>query len=229
MPTSGAPDARAGHTAVWTGNEMIVWGGYFTGLNPYMNLTNLNTGGHYSPAENDWMRTTPVRGAPSARNGHRAIWTRTEMIIWGGSTNQRPPTVPSSRANLPTGARYNPMTETWIPMSTNGLPVFLAHTSSSNYGPPDAVPTAAWTGSEMLVWGVASLTFANQSGGASYNPTADTWSLISNIGAPSGRAGHTAGWTGSGMLVFGGVSSGSYDPTIYYYVRSKPMYLYQRP
>ena len=26
--TNNAPDARFGHTAVWTGGEMIVWGGY---------------------------------------------------------------------------------------------------------------------------------------------------------------------------------------------------------
>jgi len=234
IPTSGAPDARAGHTAVWTGNEMIVWGGYSSGSSTYPTLTNLNTGGHYSPTENEWLRTTPVHGAPSARNGQRAIWTGTEMIIWGGSTNQRPATIPGSRASLPTGGRYNPMTETWVPMSTNNLPVFLACTSSSSYRPPDAVPTAVWTGSEMLVWGITSLTFTDLSGGAAYDPTADTWSLINSAGAPSGRAGHTAVWTGSGMLVFGGISSGvpsvsSYDPTIYYYVRSKPMYLYQRP
>ena len=32
--TSGPPDARGGHTAVWTGSEMIVWGGIrgFTAL-----------------------------------------------------------------------------------------------------------------------------------------------------------------------------------------------------
>jgi hypothetical protein len=28
MTTSGAPAARQGHNAVWTGSEMIVFGGY---------------------------------------------------------------------------------------------------------------------------------------------------------------------------------------------------------
>ena len=28
MTTSGAPVARYKHTAVWTGSEMIVWGGF---------------------------------------------------------------------------------------------------------------------------------------------------------------------------------------------------------
>jgi N-acetylneuraminic acid mutarotase len=238
MPTSGAPDARAGHTAIWTGTEMVVWGGYsIYGPSPYRSTTNLNTGGHYSPIEDEWVRTTPVRGAPSARQRHRAVWTGAEMIVWGGSTYQGslavPPPTLSSRTNLPTGARYNPITEAWSPMNTNGLPDFLAYTSSAS-GPPDAVPTAVWTGSEMLVWGMASVRGTNVSAGASYHLAGDSWTSLSDVGAPGPRGGQTAVWTGSGMLVFGGVSSGvpsasSYDPTVYYYVRSKPMYLYQRP
>ena len=41
--TTNAPDARVGHTAVWTGSEMIVWGGYGT-----QNFF-LNTGGKVQP------------------------------------------------------------------------------------------------------------------------------------------------------------------------------------
>ena len=43
-PTPGPPDPRYRHTAVWTGNEMIVWGGY------NFNLGDLNTGGRYNPS-----------------------------------------------------------------------------------------------------------------------------------------------------------------------------------
>ena len=31
LPTANAPSARGGHTAVWTWEEMIVWGGYGRG------------------------------------------------------------------------------------------------------------------------------------------------------------------------------------------------------
>ena len=41
--TSGAPDARVSHTAVWTGSKMIVWGGS-AGSGSY-----LNTGADYDP------------------------------------------------------------------------------------------------------------------------------------------------------------------------------------
>src|SRR5262245_14799661 len=40
--TSNAPELRADHTAVWSGSEMIVWGG-FNDLGPFY----LNTGGKY--------------------------------------------------------------------------------------------------------------------------------------------------------------------------------------
>ena len=38
--TISAPIARANHTVVWTGTEMIIWGGY-NGINFF------NTGGRY--------------------------------------------------------------------------------------------------------------------------------------------------------------------------------------
>src|SRR5882724_4858016 len=73
--TTNAPTARQGHTAVWTGSEMIVWGGYTFG--------DLNTGGRYNPSTDSWTATSTTN-APSIRRGHTAVWTGSEMIIWGG-------------------------------------------------------------------------------------------------------------------------------------------------
>jgi len=41
--TTGAPDVRWYHTAVWTGSEMIVWGGYDRSSSSFF----VNTGGRY--------------------------------------------------------------------------------------------------------------------------------------------------------------------------------------
>src|SRR6266550_1022402 len=60
--TSGPPDGRVGHTAVWTGSEMIVWGG--SG-----NTNGLNTGGRYNPITNSWTATSTIN-APNARQNH---------------------------------------------------------------------------------------------------------------------------------------------------------------
>ena len=62
-PTSltGAPDARASHTAVWTGSEMIVWGGY-AALAPSI----CNTGGRYNPSTDSWTATSTTNAPDSA-------------------------------------------------------------------------------------------------------------------------------------------------------------------
>jgi N-acetylneuraminic acid mutarotase len=87
MATSGAPSARRYHTAIWTGSKMIVWGGASSGLAP------LGDGGIYDPATNTWTRLSAgVVGAPSARYKHTAVWTGSEMIIWGGSGGGSPGT-----------------------------------------------------------------------------------------------------------------------------------------
>src|SRR6266508_5722910 len=59
-----------GGPAVWTGNEMIVWGG--------QDASNQvkNTGARYNSSTNTWTPTSTVN-APAARRGHTAVWTGT--------------------------------------------------------------------------------------------------------------------------------------------------------
>ena len=77
MTTSGAPSARYDHTAVWTGSQMIVWGGCG-------GSTSLNDGGCYNPTGDNWTATS-TSGAPAARDYHTAVWTGSQMIVWGGA------------------------------------------------------------------------------------------------------------------------------------------------
>ena len=89
---TNAPGARSSHTAVWTGSQMIVWGGYFyDGSGHY-----LNTGGRYHPSTNSWTATS-TRSAPDGRDYHTAVWTGTQMIVWGGY---------DSTGSLNTGGKY---------------------------------------------------------------------------------------------------------------------------
>src|SRR5687767_12130768 len=68
---ASGPSARLLHTAVWTGTEMIVWGGADS-------VGALNDGQRYNPALNSWTAVT-TSGAPSARSRHTAVWTGTKM------------------------------------------------------------------------------------------------------------------------------------------------------
>ena len=75
---SDGPDGRSDHSTVWTGSEMIVWGGW-DGINV------LNTGGRYNPSTDTWTATSIIN-APEARGDHTAVWTGSEMIVWGGKS-----------------------------------------------------------------------------------------------------------------------------------------------
>jgi N-acetylneuraminic acid mutarotase len=183
-PTSltNAPTQRFDHTAVWTGSEMIVWGGSFS-------VFLLNTGGRYNPSTDSWTATSNT-GAPSRRTRHTAVWTGTEMIVWGG--------LGFRFVDLNTGGRYNPGTDSWTATSTTGAPG----------GRRDH--TAVWTGTRMIVWGGGSNT------GGRYNPSIDSWQSTSTTGAPSPRSGHTAVSADGQMIVWGGESGqrtgGRYNP-----------------
>ena len=71
--------------------------------------------------DNTWTATT-ITNAPSARVDHTAIWTGSEMIVWGGE-----PVHPLSN----TGGRYNPSTDSWTATSTTNAPSgrYLSHGS----------------------------------------------------------------------------------------------------
>jgi N-acetylneuraminic acid mutarotase len=178
--TANAPLGRYRHTAVWTGSEMIVWGGdSASGA--------LNTGGRYNPSTDSWTATSTT-SAPDARHFHTAVWTGNEMIVWGGDG--------SFDDEKNTGGRYNPSTDTWTATSTINAPSARQE------------HTAIWTGSEMVVWGGVDYPNFFNSGGR-YNPSTNTWTATSTTNATAGRSGHTAVWTGSEMIVWGGSRDGT--------------------
>ena len=176
---SNAPSPRAEHTAIWTGTEMIVWGG-----------RDFNTGGRYNPNTDSWTSTSTTN-APTGRYNHTAVWTGSAMIVWGGTNGD---------TWFDTGGRYRPSTDTWTATSRA--------VTGGTY-----VHTAVWTSREMIIW-------AGGVGGR-YNPSINSWSTVSTTNAPSYRTEHTAVWTGSEMIVWGGEGNG--------YLNTGGRYCAQRP
>lgn len=131
LPTTGIT-ARSGMACVWSGTQLIVWGGENTS-------GTLNTGGRISPTASSWT-ALPSANAPTARTLHTAVWTGTKMIVWGGLENS------GSSTPVATGAQYDPATNTWTPITPAPFPRW-GH-------------RAVWTGNEMIVWG------GNDGGGA---------------------------------------------------------------
>ena len=168
---------------------MIVWGGW-DGFTPLL----------IPAGDTILIRTVGqlqgTASAPSARSGHSAVWTASEMIVWGGNEEN-------------TGGRYNPTTNSWVATSTANAPIGRdSH-------------TAVWTGGEMIVWGGSQDDRnTDMNTGGRYNSSTDTWTATSVINVPHPRTDHTAVWTGSEMIVWGGEGNGQnalntggrYDP-----------------
>ena len=108
---------------MWTGSEMIVWGGY-------ERQRAFEHGGRYNPAANTWTALTTT-GAPAARSPH------------GGVDGQRDDRLGRIRRQryLNDGGRYNP--------TANSLDGGHHHRRTRRA----LHHTAVWTGSEMIVWG----------------------------------------------------------------------------
>lgn len=104
---------RYGHSVVWTGEEMLVWGGQAG--------TDFDNGAAYEAATDSWRSITRpdnLRG----RYGHTAVWTGEEMIISQGR---------AGGSDLVDGAAYSPETDQWrpiadAPVSAGSTDVFIA-------------------------------------------------------------------------------------------------------
>ena len=189
--TVDAPSPRQGHTAVWTGTEMIIWGGVG-------GSGELGDGAAYDPETNEWRALSQV-SAPTARQWHAAVWTGTEMLMWGGHDG-------SNQTN--TGARYHPVNDQWALMSLTGAPS------------PRQYHVARWdaANARMIIHGglgdVLSIPINNdyfpmggEAGAFAYEPGAGTWKTLPTAGEPSPRGQHSALMIGSDFLVFGGADS----------------------
>ena len=121
------PSARQRHSTVWTGKEVLVWGGNGAG-NAFT-----SSGGRYSPLTDQWTATSTI-GVPVARADHAAVWTGENMLVWGGF---------GASGYLGEGGRYHPSNQTWNPISTASEP----SARSQHVG--------VWNGTHFLVWGGA--------------------------------------------------------------------------
>src|SRR5436190_14671063 len=122
---TNVPLGRIGHAAVWTGNEMIVWGG----VDETSNV--MNTGGRYNPSNDNWVATS-LASAPSPRSGQTGVWTGSEVIVWGGG---------DTSGLFNTSGRYNAGTDSWTSTTTTNAPA-----AASSH-------TAVWTASESIARG----------------------------------------------------------------------------
>jgi len=166
---------------VVAGPEMILWGGYDGNLGAIN-----NNGAVYDPSQFQVLGSTAVANAPSARYKHGAVWTGTEMIVWGGYDD-------SNLFN--DGGRYNPSSAVWAALPATTLSARMAQ-------------SMVWTGTDVLIWGGGDVQYGT-SDGAAYNRQSNAWTILPTLNAPAARVWHSTVWTGTEMIVWGGVSGHS--------------------
>ncbi|HVW33112.1 MAG TPA: hypothetical protein VHL53_11275, partial [Acidimicrobiia bacterium] len=158
---AGPLRGRHSASAVWTGREMIVWGGAWRAGNASIWL---DDGAAYDPAGDKWRSIASSPLAP--RSDAFAAWTGKEMLIWGGQTHD---SLAVFGDEWDDGALYDPAKDKW-----RSMPAWpLAH----RYG-----ARAVWTGTRLVVWGGASAEAGDNppplADGASYDPSSNKWSKM---------------------------------------------------
>jgi hypothetical protein len=186
--TTGAPSARRGHTAVWTGTRMLVWGG--AGADPLA-----TGGGIYDPVTDTWTAMATI-GEPAPRTFFASVWTGAALVTWGGF---------AAPIALDNGGIYDVSTNTWSAVTGAGAP-------GSRFG-----HTAVWTGDRVIFWGGQDLADWNNTGGmldpTDPPPGGDWIGATTTNGAPSQREGHAAVWAETAMIVWGGWNGGQFTDT----------------
>jgi hypothetical protein len=104
-------------------------------------------------------------------------------------------------------------TDSGTPTDSGGTPL---KPTSGQWGIPKYPPFAPsrflgasiWTGDKWLIWGglntVGNRAYAD---GGLYSPATDSWTPVSDTGAPAPRESFGAVWTGSSLIVMGGAGA----------------------
>ncbi len=181
--TAALSVGRIDHAGAWTGRELIVHGGF--GIVDER-FSALGDAWAYDPGTNRWR---PLPPAPlSARANHRAVFTGTEVVFFGGGNE--------SGAVFADGARFDPVAERWTLLPRSGGPT--ARTG----------PGLAFGDGQLFV---ASDAFDGTIG-ATWRVGDAQWRAITPAFAPFGLSNPLAAWTGQQLLLVGGGTAALFEP-----------------
>lgn len=193
MDAIGRPSARIRFASVWTGYELMIWGGESIGRY-------LGDGARYDPVTDSWAPIAS-EGAPSPRVGAASVWTGREWFVWGGFSSFLPGGGDRRRVD---GAMYDPLLDRWRPIPNEGAP------GPRDHGTPIGT---VWMGNEVFLFGGGCEPESNCDA-KRYDPERELWTPVSPPGPRPG--GQRLYWTGKEVIVWGlasqQLSAGRYDP-----------------
>lgn len=101
-------DRRQDHSLVWSGEEVLVWGGHDSNQHePFPD------GAAYSPKTDSW-RLLPENDL-EPRTRHSTVMVGEQMLVWGGFTPTHSGAPDGHLAR--DGALYNPVSDSWEPIA----------------------------------------------------------------------------------------------------------------
>ena len=189
IPAGPLSSPRSDAAGAWTGQELLIWGGYTGACCEPSEPSFLDDGAAFDPAAGSWRR---LPQAPITARVPFSVWTGQELIVWGSRDR-------SDRER--DGAAYDPSTDSWRPIAD--APIEITDGS------------AVWTGAEMVVFGAA-LDSNNHADtrtdiGAAYHPATDSWRRIPDSTLSPQAV--TASWAGDEMIAWDyDQASAAYDP-----------------
>lgn len=192
-PIDEAPlSPRLSPNAVWTGEDLIVWGGAEVPDAPDAVGRFVADGAAYAPAIGEWrsLAESPLSGRTAAL----AVWTGSEVVLWGGR---------GPGGFLADGAAYDPRRDAWRTIGAGPL------------SPRDAV-AAAWTGSELVIYGGQTSTEREvpAQDGAAYDPLTDRWRSLPPVPVPEAWYHHLV-WTGQEAVLFADIPMAEGGPPVH--------------
>lgn len=171
-PIAGRIDAGA----VWTGDELIVWGGVVRG----QTIEAVGDGAAFDPVADAWRS---IRDAPRnvlGGGGRAAVWTGRRALFWAGNSPDGPAR----------GAVYNPLTDRWRRLSVGPL------------GPREGY-VSAWTGTELVIVGGTLGDGLARPIAAAIDPRNDRWRRLPGFGFLEGLRPGGVVWSGDRLFVGG--------------------------
>jgi hypothetical protein len=197
MDRYGEPTARQDDARVWTGSQLLVWGGYAQSATQTVDHAD---GALYDLEADQWIPMSSLN-APSRRDPYgQFVWTGSKFIVWGGLFWE---TGSAADATFPAdGAMYDIASDSWTTLATAGAP-------------SRGLASLLWTGKKMIA--LAKLDGFTTPGqilfdGELFDPATNSWSpmnppslaLAANLEDPVAfTPPRKIIWAGSKMVVFG--------------------------
>ena len=223
---SGPLTARSDEVKVWTGHELILWGGSTSGRSRA-----LDDGAAFNPQTGTWRRlaVSPLSGRQDAIG----VWSGTRLLVVAGKRDN---------TELADGAAYDAATDTWkriapLPAGTTEVDPRLAVWTGQRlllpsagvaYNPADnqwstiaPVPAnqivfqaALWTGHDVIMIGAEAVTASSGPPpavvGFEYDPATNQWRRLPPSGMSASAVAAT--WDGTRVVVVDDILGASYEP-----------------